>query len=84
MEDFIVSETLKLNEEGLRHWTGGDKKAMERCAKWRFIVKRRRQEPSPLHPDQILEVVDVDRIGLRSHKLETWNIRFLEREERKQ
>jgi hypothetical protein len=78
MDDFITGETLKLNQEGLHHWTGGDKKAMERCAKWRFIVKRRRQEPNVVHPGQIIEVVDVERIGLRSHKMETWNVRFLE------
>ncbi len=80
MDDFVTGEILKLNQEGLYHWTGGDKKAMERCAKWRFIVKQRRQEPNLVHPGQIIEVVDVARIGLRSHKLETWNIRFLERE----
>ena len=35
---FEAGAKLKFNEAGLHHWTGGTKKAMERCANWRFVV----------------------------------------------
>lgn len=35
---FVVGNKVKFTEEGVRHWTGGTKTAMERCRKWRFMV----------------------------------------------
>jgi len=34
--DYKIGDILQFREEGVRHWAGGDKKAMERCRKGRW------------------------------------------------
>lgn len=36
---FEIGDVLKFSEEGLRNYTQGEKRRMEACRKWRFLVK---------------------------------------------
>jgi hypothetical protein len=39
MISFAVGQKVKFNEVGLKNYTGGTKKLMEKCREWRFIVE---------------------------------------------
>lgn len=36
---FEIGDILKFSEDGLHRWTGGDKKRMSACRRWRWLLK---------------------------------------------
>lgn len=76
--NYTPGQPLRLNEEGLKHISGGDKKGMERLKKWRFIFQKMSKELDHWGNPCLI----VERIGLRGRSLEKYSPRFLEPDEK--